>query len=165
MALTCVHPPAADVEAFAHATQLPRRFNAPATGACPSIHHRTHAALACAADVVHPRRLWNASSAAMQAVLAPFVLENVECTGAEQRLIDCPVDDDDSEYQIVFDSRDYAYSNSALSPTCEPFGLSYAFVACGGDSGSAPAGPGAPSSVRDTGVEQRPCAGTICDVV
>ena len=74
----------------------------------------------------------------MQEVQAPFVLENLACTGAEERLIDCPVDRTDSDYNSNYDYGSY----SGQPDRCEPFGPSYAFVACGSSTG--PDGPCAP---------------------
>ena len=69
----------------------------------------------------------------MQDILAPMVLENLECIGTEARLVDCPrispeaVADDD-------------YSSYTQSSRCDPLQANYAFVACGTTSG-----PRAPS--------------------
>lgn len=60
-------------------------------------------------------------------VLAPFVLDNLNCTGSEERLLDCPgatgqpYDDYVNEYRIV--------------GNCDPLGGTYAFVACGTEVG------------------------------
>eukprot|EP00892_Ulva_mutabilis_P002374 jgi/Ulvmu1/12137/UM084_0064.1 len=69
----------------------------------------------------------------LQEIQAPFVMENLACTGAEARLVDCPVDENDQEYQNGF-GLDYSYSGSSPG-SCEPFGQSYAFVACGASAG------------------------------
>ena len=69
-----------------------------------------------------------------QEVVAPFVLENLGCSGDEARLMDCPVFDSDiATPTIAYENDDYLrdYSNSA---TCDPFlarGGTYARVACG----------------------------------
>eukprot|EP00892_Ulva_mutabilis_P002459 jgi/Ulvmu1/12213/UM086_0002.1 len=52
-------------------------------------------------------------------ILAPFALASIGCTGTEERLVDCPPE------------------ATAAAPICEPFGDSYAFIACG--NASAPA--------------------------
>ena len=66
----------------------------------------------------------------VQAVLAPFVLENLGCTGNESRLFDCPVADSDDDGPADYSADDYIeeYSNPA---TCDPFSDSYARIACG----------------------------------
>ena len=73
----------------------------------------------------------------MQAILAPMVLENLNCTGTEERIIDCPVSQDDD---YAFDP-DYVYVYSAVNTNdgCDPLQATYAFVACG-----TATGPGTP---------------------
>ena len=73
-----------------------------------------------------------------QEIQAPFVLENLACSGDEQRLVDCPVDETDSDYALSYND----YGSSRVPSQCEPFAQSYAFVACG--SPPAPGGPCAP---------------------
>lgn len=74
----------------------------------------------------------------MQAIQAPFALEQLGCSGAEARLVDCPVSEDGEDYSFTF--RDYGYVDPPAA--CDPFGQSYAYVACG--SAPAPSGPSAP---------------------
>ena len=66
----------------------------------------------------------------MQEVVAPFVLENLGCSGTEERLVDCPVVADTEPRDYSFDYfRDY--SNSEV---CDPFaagGGTFARIACG----------------------------------
>lgn len=54
----------------------------------------------------------------MQAVLAPFAVGAPGCAGDEARLVDCPVE--------VFKA-----ANATSGAPCDPYGDSYAFVACG----------------------------------
>ena len=69
-----------------------------------------------------------------QEVVAPFVLENLGCSGDEARLLDCPVFDSDTATPAVDDSI-YDYSRDSInSGTCDPFaggGGTFARVACG----------------------------------
>lgn len=69
----------------------------------------------------------------MQGVLAPFVLENLNCTGAEERLVDCP-----GALSTIFDNAygDYygylPYTQlRTVVGTCDPLQGTYVFVACG----------------------------------
>ena len=93
--------------------------------------------LACPSMATHLQCLY----ASVQEIQAPFVLENLACSGAEQRLVDCPLDETNSDYASVY--NDYGYSR--IPNQCEPFAQSYAFVACG--SPPAPGGPCAPLSL------------------
>eukprot|EP00892_Ulva_mutabilis_P007273 jgi/Ulvmu1/4918/UM202_0003.1 len=79
------------------------------------------------------------TSLVFQDILAPFALENVNCTGSEARLVDCPVatgatifgdgaEDAPGEYTYRYDYDD--------SPICEFLrGGTFAFVACGMSTG------------------------------
>ena len=78
------------------------------------------------------------------------MLENLACSGAEQRLVDCPVDETDAEYTSAY--NDYSYSGTPNQ--CEPFGQSYAFVACG--SPPLPGGPCAPPSLLFSPIRRGP---------
>ena len=69
--------------------------------------------------------------------MAPFVLENLGCSGDEARLVDCPVFDSDSASSSTptndYGSYDYFrdYTNSG---TCDPTmagGGTFARIACG----------------------------------
>lgn len=66
----------------------------------------------------------------VQELLAPFLLENVACTGAEVRLIDCQLF---TGTRLEPDYRfDYRYSTiQDPADGCDPHGPKYAFVACG----------------------------------
>lgn len=70
----------------------------------------------------------------MQAVLAPFAVAYLGCTGDEARLDDCAVDLQET----------FRFFNATAKP-CDPFGDSYAFVACGNASAPAGALPGPPT--------------------
>jgi len=64
----------------------------------------------------------------VQAIVAPFALENLGCRGVEERLLDCPVaerSDYGSEFNIASDPDYYTLDS------CDPFTGSYAQVACG----------------------------------
>ena len=65
----------------------------------------------------------------MQDVRAPFVLENLECSGTEERLLDCPGPTlDDAPYP----AQDYTYYDTEYDDRlCSAGGSNYAFVACG----------------------------------
>lgn len=73
----------------------------------------------------------------MQDVIAPFVLENLNCTGSEARLVDCPVATDVSFYNPAPD--DYMYYSTYIRTTlplfCNFRDGNFAFVACGATSG------------------------------
>ena len=75
----------------------------------------------------------------MQEVQAPFVLESLDCDGSEARLVDCPVSLEAPPGEPP-GGDEYAYTEAPT--TCDPSGLSYAFVACG--MAAAAAGPGLP---------------------
>ena len=67
----------------------------------------------------------------VQAIVAPFALENLGCTGLEERLLDCPVaerSDYRSEFNIASDPDYYTLDS------CDPFTGSYVQVACGNSS-------------------------------
>ena len=66
----------------------------------------------------------------LQDVVAPFVLENLGCSGDEARLVDCPV---------VADTP--VRVSSPDSDTCDPFaagGGTFARIACGTSSAAGP---------------------------
>lgn len=64
----------------------------------------------------------------MQDILAPMVLENLECSGTEARLVDCPRISAEAE-------ADADYTSDTQSVRCDPLRPNYAFVACGTTSG------------------------------
>ena len=68
-----------------------------------------------------------------------MLLENLECTGTEGRLVDCPVTTDD-DYGFRYDYT-YAYNSFQTPSFCDPLQASYAFVACGTLSDSAEGTP------------------------
>ena len=67
-------------------------------------------------------------------VVAPFVLENLGCSGDEARLLDCPVFDSDT-VTPAYDSSGFDYFEDYINPeTCDPIaggGGTFARVACG----------------------------------
>eukprot|EP00892_Ulva_mutabilis_P004969 jgi/Ulvmu1/2844/UM144_0009.1 len=70
--------------------------------------------------------LFNADTNDIKEIIAPYVLENLNCTGSETRLVDCPVAtgnlDTPGDYRYEYD----------VSPFCEVLnGGRFAFVACG----------------------------------
>ena len=75
----------------------------------------------------------------MQGVLAPFVLENLNCTGAEAMLVDCPVATDFTDYNDVpvnsAGQYEFTYLNNFDSISCDFFEARFPFVACGGVTG------------------------------
>ena len=76
--------------------------------------------------------------------MAPMVLENLACTGTEERLVDCPGSRarDIPDYSPAYDYfQEYYYNFPVVG--CEPLAPSYAFVACGNT-----VGPGAASMVE-----------------
>ena len=69
------------------------------------------------------------TAASLQGTLAPLVLENLNCTGKEERLVDCPVlQDDGTEYN----GDAYIYNGD---DGCDPLQATYAFVACSNTTG------------------------------
>eukprot|EP00892_Ulva_mutabilis_P007276 jgi/Ulvmu1/4920/UM202_0005.1 len=73
-------------------------------------------------------------------VIASFVLENLNCTGSETRLVDCPVATDVSFYDPP--TLDYMYEFvyadiNNPSDLCNFADASFAFVACGNTAGPA----------------------------
>ena len=69
------------------------------------------------------------TAASLQGILAPLVLENLNCTGKEERLVDCPVlQDDGTEYN----GDAYIYNGD---DGCDPLQATYAFVACSNTTG------------------------------
>ena len=74
--------------------------------------------------------------------MAPFMLENLNCTGSEARLVDCPVATD----VPIINYFDYTYEVTYIgrpSTFCDFFeGKVYAFVACGSATGPGTAPPG-----------------------
>lgn len=74
--------------------------------------------------------------ACVQDVIAPFVLENLNCTGSEARLVDCSVTTDVSFYNVYAQDGTYefVYATEFESPvTCDFADGSFAFVACGAE--------------------------------
>eukprot|EP00892_Ulva_mutabilis_P011614 jgi/Ulvmu1/8825/UM049_0005.1 len=57
------------------------------------------------------------------AVVAPFALGFLGCSGGESRIVDCPIMDSDDDY-----ARPYYDENQ---DTCDPFLGTYAMIACG----------------------------------
>lgn len=74
----------------------------------------------------------------MQDIIAPFVLENLACSGTEARLLDCPVSRVDRSPNVEDANEQYLDYDDAL---CSAESVSYAFVACG------PATPGQSAGV------------------
>eukprot|EP00892_Ulva_mutabilis_P005573 jgi/Ulvmu1/3388/UM016_0004.1 len=66
---------------------------------------------------------------AIEAILAPMVLENVACNGTEARLVDCAVTQED-DYGFDYDYV-YTYYGAVNNRGCSPLQTTYAFVACG----------------------------------
>eukprot|EP00892_Ulva_mutabilis_P005578 jgi/Ulvmu1/3392/UM016_0008.1 len=66
---------------------------------------------------------------AIEAILAPMVLENVACNGTEARLVDCAVTQED-DYGFDYDYV-YTYYGAVNIRGCSPLHTTYAFVACG----------------------------------
>lgn len=63
----------------------------------------------------------------LQDVVAPFVLDNLNCTGGEERLVDCPgatLPDPVADYGLL-------YTALSIVGSCDPLQGTYAFVACG----------------------------------
>ena len=66
-----------------------------------------------------------------------MVLENLNCTGTEERLIDCPVSQDaDYGFDPGYFDVDSPFP---IGSGCDPLRATYAFVACG-----TATGPGTP---------------------
>lgn len=62
-------------------------------------------------------------------MIAPFVLENPSCTGSEERLVDCPVAEDDYVYTYTLEI-DFDYYVDRVKQ-CNVDFATYAYVACG----------------------------------
>ena len=64
-----------------------------------------------------------------EAVEAPFVLENLDCSGSEARLVDCAeaVEEYESTYPLEIDFDYY----ERRSKRCDLEFAPYAYVACG----------------------------------
>lgn len=92
----------------------------------------------------------------VQEALAPFVLENVNCTGSESRLVDCPVATGVGLELIDYgaDTGDYSYEYMQYKPEFCDFrkGGTFTFIACGATSG--------PGVVYVPAADARPAAGT-----
>ena len=58
-----------------------------------------------------------------QDILAPIVLDNLNCTGTEERLVDCS--------GATEPYTDYAYDFTNLKGGCSSVAAQFAFVACG----------------------------------
>ena len=72
--------------------------------------------------------------ATVQEVLAPFVLDHLNCSGVETSILDCPgaMGGMPTFASPVYDGSVVIYNSPAgPSPGCDPFLASYAFVACG----------------------------------
>ena len=70
----------------------------------------------------------------VQGVLAPFVMDNLNCSGAETAILDCPgaMGGMPTFASPVFDGSVFIYNTpGGQPPGCDPFLASYAFVACG----------------------------------
>ena len=70
----------------------------------------------------------------VQEVVAPFVLENLGCSGDEARLLDCPVFDSDTATPALdYSGYDYFrdYTNSDICDPTAAGGGTFARVACG----------------------------------
>lgn len=73
----------------------------------------------------------------VQDVIAPFVLENLNCTGAEARLLDCPGVMEELTYDYYTNDPNYPYGRytyiygSVQFRRCDPLQGAYTFVACG----------------------------------
>lgn len=72
----------------------------------------------------------------MQDVVAPFVLENLNCSGTETTLLECPgarPPADIISYSDYTSYPEYTYNYLSLSnpAACDPLEGTYAFVACG----------------------------------
>ena len=65
----------------------------------------------------------------MQSIMAPMVLENLACTGTEERLVDCPGSRDPPGDGFDPDYIDIHYGFK--TDGCDPLSVTYAFVACG----------------------------------
>ena len=88
----------------------------------------------------------------MQDILAPMVLENLECSGMEARLVDCP--------RISAEAaagNDYA--SFTLRTRCDPLRANYALVACGTTSG--PRAPSMHGCVYILVLLRRSCLGRV----
>ena len=69
-----------------------------------------------------------------QEVVAPFVLENLGCSGDEAGLLDCPVFDSDTVTPSYDYNGDVYFRDYTNSRTCDPTaggGGTFARVACG----------------------------------
>lgn len=70
----------------------------------------------------------------MQEVLAPFALDNLNCSGTEASILDCPgaMGGMPSFGSPSFEGSVVIYNTPVgPSPGCDPILASYAFVACG----------------------------------
>ena len=75
----------------------------------------------------------------LQSVLAPMVLENLNCTGAEARLVDCPgimieTETVYSDYNLADIQASFTYYGGG-EPVCDPLLGTFAYVACGTQTG------------------------------
>lgn len=65
----------------------------------------------------------------VQDAVAPVVLQDLNCTGTEKRLVDCPGTlEDDYLYSFSFE---YTYIPDSRGIGCDPLQGTYAVVACG----------------------------------
>lgn len=68
----------------------------------------------------------------LQDFIAPIALENLNCTGAEERLVDCP-----GATETEYSDYVYLYQGSgATIGTCDPVQGTFAFVSCGPATGT-----------------------------
>lgn len=100
----------------------------------------------CAVNTVNSIAIAVAGMTALEVVqdiIAPFLLENLNCTGDEARLVDCPVSTDvsyDTYYTPFEDPYYFTYTQPRDIPLfCNFIEGTFAFVACGAESG-----PGVP---------------------
>lgn len=89
---------------------------------------------------------------ALQGVIAPFMLENINCTGSEERLVDCPAVARIPFYEYSPEDYTYEFTYGGDTPNfCNFFEGSFAFVACGATSGPGVAAPTRHACVRTRG--------------
>lgn len=76
----------------------------------------------------------------LQGLRAPFVLENLNCSGTEERLLDCPGVMVDDPYGPFYEYYGNVYQYGRFPSVCDPLLGTYTIVACGNE-----IGPGAAS--------------------
>eukprot|EP00892_Ulva_mutabilis_P012292 jgi/Ulvmu1/9435/UM051_0063.1 len=102
------------------------------------------------------------SDEVLQEIIAPFVLENLDCAGTEARLLDCPSVmefERDYQYTTVFGDT-YSVADRSGLTTCSALRAGYAFVACGMTEG--PGVARTPLAVSATGRTVRTLLVTHC---